>query len=129
MRRTILILGIAVLLLLGPALRPAVAGEGESIKVDKFPTMITATDPALRAPEYPEAAKKDGIEGTVMITLTVEKDGTASGVRVIQGVRADLDQSALTFIKRTRFTPAEANGQPVAITVTVPVRFKLDSKK
>jgi TonB family protein len=82
-----------------------------------------------RAPiSYPAAAKREGVEGEVMLMLTIDPKGNVRRVEVSKGVRADLDAAAVESAKAWTFTPAKKNGVPVPATVAVPVRFRLDKK-
>ena len=77
-------------------------------------------------PAYPAAARKNGIEGSVLLELTVDEHGNveAAEVKKSSGSRL-LDKSALSAAKKTRFTPGTKGGIPVRTQVTVNVRFEL----
>jgi TonB family protein len=131
MRITTLALVVALLLTLSSSLfavQTLATKSGEMVQVDKTPTMVSSPEGAGNKLIYPAAAKKDSVQGTVMINLTIGKDGSVSDVTVAKGVRADLDQSALNYVRNAKFTPAEFKGEPVAVVVTVPVRFVLKAK-
>lgn len=74
---------------------------------------------------YPPAALRDGIQGTVLLTLLVDEQGVVRESEVMRGVRADLDSVALAAGRRARFTPAQDAQGAVAAWVTLPVRFQL----
>ena len=88
----------------------------------------TSASPAYGSnpqPTYPMAARRMGIEGTVVLRVVVAPDGTPKSVVVLQSSGHDvLDSSALeTVQKRWRFVPARRNGIPVEDSVQVPIRF------
>jgi len=81
---------------------------------------------SLRATlKYPEIAKKLGIEGTVYLHILVDKEGKVRKVKIQKGVYPALDQAALAFGRKLRFTPALQRDKPVAVWVSIPVTFHL----
>ena len=75
-------------------------------------------------PEYPDLARQAGVEGTVRLLVFVGVDGRVREAKVVASVPL-LDAAALEAIRRWTFTPALANGHPVAVWVAVPVVFRL----
>jgi protein TonB len=72
------------------------------------------------------AARRMGIEGTVVLRVVVAPDGSPTSVVVLQSSGSDiLDASALETVRtRWRFVPARRNGMPVEDSVQVPIRFR-----
>ena len=88
----------------------------------------TSASPAYGSnpqPPYPMAARRMGLEGTVVLRVVVAPDGSPASVVVLQSSGHDvLDAAALeTVQKRWRFVPARRNGIPVEDSVQVPIRF------
>jgi len=75
--------------------------------------------------KYPEMAKRNGIEGIVLVGVLVGKDGRIEKVQVIESENEILEAAALSAVKETAFTPAQQNGQPVRVWARVPIRFTL----
>ena len=76
---------------------------------------------------YPEAAHKAGIQGRVVATFVVEKDGSISNAKVMRSIDPLLDAEALRVINSMpNWIPGKQDGKPVAVKYTVPVSFKLD---
>lgn len=76
--------------------------------------------------QYPTTAIAIGIQGRVMITFVVEKDGTISDAKVVRSVASSLDQEALRMVKSMpKWTPGKQNGNPVRVRYTIPVVFRL----
>jgi TonB family protein len=100
--------------------------SGTSEKVYKIggdvsaPTLISRVDP-----EYSDAARKDKLQGTTLLAITVGADGMPSNVRVSQSLRPDLDAKAIAAVQQWRFRPAIRQGKAVATTANVEVNFKL----
>jgi TonB family protein len=74
---------------------------------------------------YPEIAKRAGIEGKVYILAFIDENGNVAGARVIKGIGAGCDETALNAVNDTKFTPARQQGKPVKVQVTIPISFKL----
>ena len=78
---------------------------------------------------YPEEAEKQNIEGRVILTFVVGKDGSIRNAKVVKSVDPLLDAEALRVINAMpNWTPGRQNGKPVAVKYTVPVSFRLDGK-
>jgi periplasmic protein TonB len=77
-------------------------------------------------PRYPDSARRQGIEGTVVVKAYVTEQGRVEEVQVEQSAgHPDLDQSAIEAVGRWRFEPARRGRQPVAMWVSIPVKFVL----
>jgi protein TonB len=75
---------------------------------------------------YPAVAEENGIQGRVVCTFVVEKNGSISDVRVVRSVDAALDREAQRVIKSMpAWIPGKQNGAPVRVKYTVPVTFRL----
>jgi len=74
--------------------------------------------------EYPESAIREGMEGTVLVMLTIPPDGVPKDVKLVKGLRPDFDKSAIESMQQWRFRPAMRDGKPIEVTVTIKVVFK-----
>ena len=75
---------------------------------------------------YPEEARKNSIQGRVIVTFVVEKDGSVSNAHVVKSVDPLLDAEALRIINvMPQWTPGKQGGEPVRVKYTVPVTFRL----
>ena len=75
---------------------------------------------------YPSAASEEGVQGRVVVEFVVGKDGSISNVKVVRPRHPALDQEALRVVKAMpKWLPGRNNGQPVKVTYTLPVTFKL----
>jgi protein TonB len=75
---------------------------------------------------YPAVAEENGIQGRVVVSFVVEKDGSISNVQVVRGVDPSLDKEAARVVKSMpKWTPGKQNGQAVRVKYNVPVTFKL----
>lgn len=77
------------------------------------------------APEYPETARRAGIEGRVFVTALVGKDGRVEAAEILQGPE-ELHEAAIAAAMQTIFTPAKMNDMPVKCWVQLPFTFELE---
>jgi len=76
--------------------------------------------------KYPVVAEENGIQGRVIATFVVERDGSISDVKVIKSVDPSLDKEAIRVLKSMpKWIPGKQNGAAVRVKYTVPVTFRL----
>ncbi|MEQ9229601.1 MAG: TonB family protein [Cyclobacteriaceae bacterium] len=76
--------------------------------------------------KYPEAARKQGIEGPVYVEFVVGIDGAISDVRAVKGIGAGCDEEAVRVIKGvSNFIPGKQRGKKVAVKMVIPIHFAL----
>jgi len=76
--------------------------------------------------KYPVVAEENGVQGRVVCTFVVEKDGSITDVRVIKSVDPSLDKEAMRVVKSMpKWIPGKQNGAAVRVKYTVPVTFRL----
>ena len=79
---------------------------------------------------YPAEAEKAGIQGRVIATFVVEKDGSISQPTIVKSVDPLLDAEALRVISAMpNWKPGKQNGKVVRVKYTVPLSFHLDGGK
>ena len=75
---------------------------------------------------YPVAAAEEGVQGRVVVEFVVSKTGNVENVRVLRGRHPALDKEATRLVKSMpKWQPGRNNGQPVKVTYTLPITFKL----
>ena len=76
---------------------------------------------------YPETAKADGAQGRVILQFTIGTDGEVYDVKVLRGVREDLDNEAIRVISASpKWEPGyNADGEAVPVTFSFPIVYKL----
>lgn len=79
------------------------------------------------AVQYPEFARKAGIEGRVVVQFLVTEEGTVANPEITHGVHKLLDEAALTAINTLECTPGMQDGEPVKVKMALPITFKLPS--
>lgn len=75
--------------------------------------------------DYPEEARRRGIQGRVILDFVVNAQGRTQDVRVLQSLHPLCDSSAVAALKQTRFVPGKRNGEAIPVRMRLPVRFQL----
>ena len=75
-------------------------------------------------PEYPQAAKRAGVQGTVVLEAVVGPQGEVERVKPVSGPDA-LAQAAMDAVRWWRYEPYLVNGRAVAVQTTVELDFRL----
>lgn len=76
--------------------------------------------------KYPVVAQENSVQGRVIVSFVVERDGSISDVRVARSVDPSLDREAQRVVKSMpRWKPGKQNGSAVRVKYTVPVVFRL----
>ena len=83
---------------------------------------------------YPAEARKNGIEGRVIVHFIVEADGSMSDIKIIKGVSAEIDAEAMRVMnamkeRPQKWVPGYKADKPVAVSFTLPIRFALHQKE
>ncbi|KGF35623.1 energy transducer TonB [Hoylesella buccalis] len=76
--------------------------------------------------KYPVVAQENGVQGRVVVSFVVEKDGHITDVKVVRSVDPSLDKEAARVVKSMpSWIPGKQNGSAVRVKYNVPVSFKL----
>ncbi|MBR1595819.1 MAG: TonB family protein [Phocaeicola sp.] len=80
--------------------------------------------------KYPAEARDKHVQGRVILTFIVEKDGSISNVRVARPVDSSLNAEAIRVVQSMpKWEPAKHRGQAVRVRYTVPIQFRLQGDK
>lgn len=75
---------------------------------------------------YPNTAKKDSVQGTVLLKFTIDTTGKVTDDIVYKKLRTDLDTICLEMLRKMPvWTPGMIEGKPVSIQFLWPIRFTL----
>ena len=104
--------------------------EDVYILVDKSPEFPGGTMGLLEfmrtTIKYPAQARKDTIQGRVLVSFIVNKDGSIVKPEVVKSAHPLLDEEALRMVNEMpAWKPGEQNGVPVRVKYTIPVNFRL----
>ena len=76
--------------------------------------------------KYPVVAEENGVQGRVIVTFVVERNGSITDVQVAKSVDPSLDKEAVRVVKAMpHWIPGKQNGSAVRVKFTVPVTFRL----
>jgi len=103
----------------GEEIAPEIFNPG----IEKYPVPVYNPPP-----KYPEIARRAGVEGTVHIKMWVTKEGKVKQAEIVKSTSNIFDQDAMDAARLWKFTPAIMNNGPVSVWVTVPFKFRLNSK-
>lgn len=97
-------------------------------QMPEFPGGMTALMKFLqKKTKYPSVAEENGVQGRVVVSFIVEKDGSVLKANVLKGVDPYLDKEALRVVlSMPKWKPAKQAGKNVRCKLSVPVNFKLN---
>jgi protein TonB len=76
--------------------------------------------------KYPVVAQENGVQGRVVVSFVVERDGSITDVQVVRSVDPSLDREAQRVVRSMpKWIPGKQNGQAVRVKYNVPVSFRL----
>lgn len=118
---------------------PVPIPEPEDPSLKEPPTLFPEIEPAFPGGEaarmkfleqhvkYPRYAIEHGIEGKVIVSFVVEKDGSITSVELLRGKHASLDEEAMRVAKlMPNWKPGLQNGKAVRVKYRMPITFSLD---
>ena len=112
-----------------PAPKPEVATKVFDVveEMPSFPGGSAALMSYLSSnTKYPVVAQENGVQGRVLVSFVVERDGSISDVKVARSVDPSLDREAQRVVKSMpKWKPGKQNGSAVRVKYTVPVVFRL----
>jgi len=98
-------------------------GSGEGIvssnQLDSPPTIVKFENPV-----YPLEARKEGIEGVVILKVLIAPNGTIKDIKVLKSIPL-LNRAAIDAVAKWRFSSITAHGNPVYVWMIIPIRFQL----
>jgi TonB family protein len=77
-------------------------------------------------PEYPEAARRAGIEGVVVLEVEVRADGSLGEIKVVESLGYGCDEAAEAALKASKIAPAKRNGVPITMKTQAHYKFQLE---
>jgi len=76
--------------------------------------------------KYPPMAAENNIQGKVLVSFTVEKDGSLTDLKVERKLGYGTDEEAMRVLKLSkRWNPGMQNGKPVRVKYNIPISFNL----
>jgi TonB family protein len=102
----------------GPGMQPASAVEEVSPEAAEG-SLVHRVEP-----DYPEDARRQEMQGPVVLDVRTDRDGAVEEAKLVSGQRL-LADAAIAAVKQWRFRPRTVNGQPVEMQTKVTLNFKL----
>ena len=97
------------------------------VAVENMPELKGGLGELQKQINYPDMARKAGIEGRVIIQFIVNEKGEVEDPRVIRGIGGGCDKEALRVVKQAKFEPGRQRGNPVRVQYSLPITFKLQN--
>jgi protein TonB len=110
----------------GEALRPEEEGEpgpGPFAEVLEPAVLLSKVDPV-----YPDRARRAGVEGTVLLDVTIDATGRVTDVTVLRGLPLGVSRAADEAVRRWHYRPARGPEGPVASRKNVRILFTLSER-
>ncbi|MFK7846266.1 MAG: TonB family protein [Rhodothermales bacterium] len=98
--------------------------EGIFLIPETTPVMIDNSG-IIKKLVYPSEARKNGIEGMVVVKMMIDETGQPSRMEILKGIGYGCDREAMRVLKKARFEPATFKGKPVKAWHTHPIKFKI----
>lgn len=76
--------------------------------------------------EYPESARRAGIEGVVVVGFIVDEQGELDEVEVLRDIGGETGEAVIEAIQSVNWNPGYKDGQPSEFSFQVPIRFQLN---
>ena len=100
--------------------RGGTAGTAGSVGADNYPHFLHR-----ELPVYPQAARRMGREGKVVLRLAIDETGKLQQVEVVESSGFEFTRAAVEAVKKSTYRPALQNGRPVPSRAVLPVQFVL----
>ena len=97
---------------------------GEILRVEgevKAPVKVFAEPPV-----YTEAARKERVQGAVIVETIIDEKGDVVQIRLLEGQPLGLSAEAMATIARWKFEPATLDGEPVSVYYNLTINFRLE---
>jgi TonB family protein len=94
-------------------------------KIKEFNVLQSPKPVRQVTPQYPEPCKEQGIEGVVVLQVTIDKSGGVTNLKVLKDVHPLLDKAAVEALQQWIFEPVLLNKKPVSVFFNVTVNFRL----
>jgi TonB family protein len=105
------------------AMQPASSLEPENV-MESSPTAAEGSLVRRVEPQYPEAARQQNIQGTVVLEAHINAQGGVQDVQMVSGPGL-LAQAATDAVKQWKFKPRLVNGTPVEMQTRITLNFRL----
>lgn len=102
-----------------------VVDETYYVAVDMMPEPSGGIEAIQKKIIYPPNARRDKVEGKVIIKAFIDESGSVRRAEVIKGIGSGCDEAAVAAVMSSRFRPGRMNGKVVKVQLTISLVFKL----
>lgn len=96
------------------------------VAYDEAPQPIGGFEAIQKKLVYPEIARKAGIEGQVTVYAHINEKGEVVDTKILVPLgNSGCNEAAVAAIRAVKWKPAKQRDKPVAVWVSIPVKFKL----
>ena len=93
--------------------------------VENPPELIGGLEGLQGRIQYPELARRAGIEGTVFVQFVVDEQGNVVDPVCVRDPGGNTCEAALAAVQQSQFQPGRQRGKPVKVRFSLPVKFRL----
>jgi periplasmic protein TonB len=76
-------------------------------------------------PKYTPATMRAGVQGNVVLDVVVKADGSVGDVKVTKPLHPELDEQAISTVRKWQFKAGTKGGEPVPVLVEIEMTFTL----
>ncbi len=103
---------------------PAAETGGQPLKLRVSQGVMEGNIVHRVEPVYPPEARRNHIQGTVLLQATIGKDGRIHDVKAISGP-PELIEASIGAIQQWRYRPYLLQGNPVQVETTIKIQFHM----
>jgi protein TonB len=101
-----------------PALILALGTAVSALAATQPPSLIKGVIPV-----YPKELKDQKISGTVTLSVLIDDQGVVQDATVVKTTNDAFSKPAIDAVRKWKFNPAQQDGKPVALRVSIPIKF------
>ena len=116
-----------------PVVEEVIEDDQPFMKVEKMPSfrggdLMTFRNWVMERLRYPQIAQENGIQGRVLLSFVVERDGTLTNIQVLQTPDSSLSDEAIRVLKTSpKWSPGKQGNKTVRVKYTLPVEFRIQN--
>lgn len=97
------------------------------VVVEQMPQLVGGMAKLQGSVNYPEMARRAGIEGRVTVQFIVNEQGRVENAKVVRGIGGGCDEEALKAVRNAEFKPGMQRGRPVRVQYALSINFRLEN--
>ena len=105
------------------------SNEDYFVVVEEMPKLKGGMAGLQAKVEYPQMARRGGIEGRVTVQFIVNEQGNVENAKVVRGIGGGADEEALRVVRQAQFTPGMQRGRTVRVQYALSINFRLENSE